>query len=120
MSACLGGSVIVRVLEGSGRVGVEEESGRSVEGMDGRFGEDMVGVRAFDGMVKVGGDGGRGEIVGVEGGAIGVVYLEVMGKSLWSASLMEMSAVESTVTMLPALLLISELSVSNRGEGELE
>ena len=120
MSACLGGSVIVRVLEGSGRVGVGEERGRSVEGMEGRLGEDMVGVRAFDGMVKVGGDGGRGEIVGVEGGAIGVVDLEVMGKSLWSASLMEMSAVESTVTMLPALLLISELSVSNRGEGELE
>ena len=46
--------MIVRVLEGSGRVGVEEENGRSVEGMDRRFGEDMVGVRAFDGMVKVG------------------------------------------------------------------
>ena len=46
--------MIVRVLEGSGRVGVEEESGRSVEGLDGRFGEDMVGVRALDGMVKVG------------------------------------------------------------------
>ena len=59
-------------------------------------------------------------MVGVDGGAAGVVDLEVMEKSLWSASLMEMSAVESTVTMLPALLLISELSVSNRGEGELE
>ena len=46
--------MIVRVLEGSGIVGVEEESGRSFEGLDGRFGEDMVGVRALDGMVKVG------------------------------------------------------------------
>ena len=46
--------MIVRVLEGSGRVGVEEERGRSVEGLEGRLGEDMVGVRAFDGMVKVG------------------------------------------------------------------
>ena len=59
-------------------------------------------------------------MVGVEGGATGVVDLEVMDKSLWSASLMDMSSVESTVTMFPALLLISELSVSNRGEGELE
>ena len=101
---------MVRFLEGSGRVGVEDERVRSVEGLEGRLGEDMVGVRAVDGMVKVGGVGGRGEMVGVEGGAIGVVDLEVM----------EMSAVESTVTMFPALLLISELSVSNRGEGELE
>ena len=54
LSACLGGLVIVRVLEGSGRVGVEDESGRSVDGLDGRFGEDLVGVRALDGMVKVG------------------------------------------------------------------
>ena len=46
--------MIVRVLEGSGRVGVGEESGRSVDGLDGRFGEDMVGERALDGMVKVG------------------------------------------------------------------
>ena len=111
---------MVRFLERSGRVGVGEERGRSVEGLEGRLGEDMVGVRAVDGMVKVGGVGGRGEMVGVEGGAIGVVDLEVMEKSLWSASLMEMSAVESTVTIFPALLLISELSVSNRGEGELE
>ena len=59
-------------------------------------------------------------MVGVEGGATGVVDLEVMEKSLWSASLMDMSSGESTVTMFPALLLISELSVSNRGEGELE
>ena len=50
LSACLGGS-IVRV---SGMVGFEEESGRSSEGMDGRLGEDMVGVRVLDGMVKVG------------------------------------------------------------------
>ena len=88
--------------------------------MEGRLGEDMVGVRAFDGMVKVGGGGGRGEIVGVEGGAIGVVDLEVMEKSLWSASLMDMSSVESTVTTFPALLSISKLSVSNMGDGELE
>ena len=112
--------MIVRVLEGSGRVGVEDESGRSVDGVDGRLGEDMVGVRAVDGMVKVGGVGGRGEMVGVEGGAIGVEDLEVMEKSLWSASLMDMSSVESTVTMFPSLLLISELSVSNWGEGEFE
>ena len=59
-------------------------------------------------------------MVGVEGGATGVADLEVMEKSLWSASLMDMSLGESTVTMFPALLLISELSVSNRGEGELE
>ena len=44
--------MIVRVLEGSGRVGVEEE--RSVDGLDGRFGEDMVGVIAVEGMVRVG------------------------------------------------------------------
>ena len=59
-------------------------------------------------------------MVGVEGGATGVVDLEVMEKSLWSASLMDMSSVESTVTTFPALLSISKLSVSNRGEGELE
>ena len=46
--------MIVRVLEGSGMVGFEEESGRSLEGLDGRLGEDMVGVRVLDGMVKVG------------------------------------------------------------------
>ena len=112
--------MIVRVLEGSGTVGVEDESGRSVDGLDGRLGEDMVGVTAFDGMVRVGGVGGRGEMVGVEGGATGVADLEVMEKSLWSASLMDMSSVESTVTMFPSLLLISELSVSNWGEGEFE
>ena len=53
LSACFGGS-IVRVLEGSGMVRFEEESGRSLEGLDGRLGEDMVGVRVLDGMVKVG------------------------------------------------------------------
>ena len=112
--------MIVRVLEGSGRVGVEDESVRSVDGVDGRLGEDMVGVGASDGMVKVGLGGGKGEKrVGVDGGAAGVVDLELMEKSLWSASLMDMSSVESTVTMFP-ILLISELSVSNRGEGELE
>ena len=46
--------MIVRVLEGSGIVGVEGESGRSVEGLDGRFGEDMVGVIVLVGMVKGG------------------------------------------------------------------
>ena len=59
-------------------------------------------------------------MVGVDGGAAGVVDLEVMDKSLWSASLMDMSSVESTVTTFPALLSISKLSVSNMGEGELE
>ena len=73
---------MVRVLERSGRVGVGEERGRSVEGLEGRPGEDRVGVRAFDGIVKVGGVGGRGEMVGVEGGAIGVEDLEVMEESL--------------------------------------
>ena len=62
---------MVRVLEGSGRVGVGVDGGRSVEGPEGRLGEDMVGVTAFDGMVRVGGVGGRGEMVGVEGGATG-------------------------------------------------
>ena len=100
--------MIVKVLEGSGRVGVEDESGRSVDGLDGRLGEDMVGVTAFDGMVRVGGVGGRGEMVGVEGGATGVADLELMEKSIWSASLMDISSVESTVTILPSLLLISE------------
>ena len=120
LSAWLGGLVIVRVLEGSGTVGVEDESGRSVVGVDGRLGEDMVGVTAFDGMVRVGGVGGRGEMVGDEGGATGVADLELMEKSIWSASLMDISSVESTVTMFPSLLLISELSVSNWGEGDLE
>ena len=111
---------MVRVLEGSGRVGVGVDGGRSVEGLEGRLGEDMVGVTAFDGMVRVGGVGGRGEMVGDEGGATGVADLELMEKSLWSASLMDISSVESTVTMFPSLLLISELSVSNWGEGDLE
>ena len=111
---------MVRVLEGSGRVGVGVDGGRSVEGLEGRLGEDMVGVTALDGMVRVGGVGGRGEIVGDEGGATGVADLELMEKSLWSASLMDISSVESTVTILPSLLLISELSVSNMGEGDLE
>ena len=100
--------MIVKVLEGSGRVGVEDESVRSVVGVDGRLGEDMVGVTAFDGMVRVGGVGGRGEMVGDEGGATGVADLELMEKSIWSASLMDISSVESTVTILPSLLLISE------------
>ena len=111
---------MVRVLEGSDRVGVGVDVGRSVEGPEGRLGEDMVGVTAFDGMVRVGGVGGRGEMIGDEGGATGVADLELMEKSLWSASLMDMSLGESTVTMFPALLLIRELSVSNGGEGELE
>ena len=111
---------MVRVLEGSDRVGVGVDGGRSVEGPEGRLGEDMVGVTAFDGMVRVGGVGGRGEMVGDEGGATGVADLEMMEKSLWSASLMDISSVESTVTMFPSLLLISELSVSNWGEGEFE
>ena len=46
--------MIVKVLEGSGKVRVEEERVRSVDGVDGRLGVDMVGVRAVDGMVKVG------------------------------------------------------------------
>ena len=46
--------MIVRVLEGSGMVRFEEESGRSFDGLDGRLGEDMVGVRVWDGIVKVG------------------------------------------------------------------
>ena len=98
--------MIVRVLEGSGMVGFEEESGRSFEGLDGRLGEDMVGVRVLDGMVKVGWGGGRGEMVGLDGGAAGVVDLALMEKSLLSASLMDVSSVESTVTTFPALLSI--------------
>ena len=113
--------MIVRVSEGSGRVGVEDESGRSVDGLDGRLGEDMVGVRALDGMVKVGLGAGKGEKrVGVDGGAAGVVDLELMEKSLLSASLMDTSSGESTVTTFPALLSIRILSVSNMGDGELE
>ena len=69
---------MVRVLEGSGRVGVGVDGGRSVEGLEGRLGEDMVGVTAFDGMVRVGGVGGRGEMVGVEGGATGVADLDLL------------------------------------------
>ena len=113
--------MIVKVLEGSGRVGVEDESVRSVDGVDGRLGEDMVGVRALDGMVKVGLGAGKGEKrVGVDGGAAGVVGLELMEKSLLSASLMDVSSGESTVTTFPALLSIRILSVSNMGDGELE
>ena len=113
--------MIVKVLEGSGKVGVEEESVRSVDGVDGRLGEDMVGVRALDGMVKVGLGAGKGEKrVGVDGGAAGVVGLELMEKSLLSASLMDVSSGESTVTTFSALLSIRILSVSNMGDGELE
>ena len=115
---------MVRVLEGSGRVGVGVNGGRSMEGPEVMVrvleGSDMVGVTALDGMVRVDGVGGRGEMVGDEGGATGVADLELMEKSLWSASLMDISSVESTVTMFPSLLLISELSVSNWGEGDLE
>ena len=113
--------MIVRVLEGLGRFGVEDESGRSVDGVDGRLGEDMVGVRALDGMVKVGLGAGKGEKrVGDDGGAAGVVGLELMDKSLLSASLMDVSSGESTVTTFSALLSIRILSVSNMGDGELE
>ena len=115
---------MVRVLEGSDGVGVGVDGGRSMEGPEVMVrvleGSDMVGVTALDGMVRVDGVGGRGEMVGDEGGATGVADLELMEKSLWSASLMDMSSVESTVTMFPSLLLISELSVSNWGEGDLE
>ena len=121
--------MIVRVLEGSGRVGVEDESGRSVVGVDGRLGEDMVGVRASDGIVKVGLGGGKGEKrVGVDGGAAGVVDLGLMETSLLSASLMDVlsaslmdvSSGESTVMTFSALLSIRVLSVSKMGDGELE
>ena len=113
--------MIVKVLEGSGRVGVEDESVRSVVGVDGRLGEDMVGVRALDGMVKVGLGAGKGEKrVGDDGGAAGVVDLGLMETSLLSASLMDVSSGESAVTTFPALLSIRILSVSNMGDGELE
>ena len=121
--------MIVRVLEGSGTVGVEDESGRSVVGVDGRLGEDMVGVRASDGIVKVGLGGGKGEKrVGVDGGAAGVVYVGLIETSLLSASLMDVlsaslmdvSSGESTVMTFSALLSIRILSVSNIGDGELE
>ena len=113
--------MIVRVLEGSGTVGVEDESGRSVVGVDGRLGEDMVGVRASDGIVKVGLGGGKGEKrVGVDGGAAGVVDLGLMETSLLSASLMDVLSDESTVTTFSALLSNRILSVSNMGDGELE
>ena len=116
--------MIVRVLE-VGRVGVEDESGRSVDGVDGRLGEDMVGVGASDGMVKVplgmvkvGLGGGKGEKrVGVDGGAAGVGLMET---SLLSASLMDVSSGESTVMTFSALLSNRILSVSNMGDGELE
>ena len=121
--------MIVKVLEGSGKVGVEDESGRSVDGVDGRLGEDMVGVRALDGMVKVGLGAGKGEKrVGDDGGAAGVVDLGLMETSLLSASLMDVlsaslmdvSSGESTVMTFSALLSIRILSVSNIGDGELE
>ena len=113
--------MIVRVLEGSGKVGVEEESVRSVDGVDGRLGEDMVGVRAVDGMVKVGLGAGKGEKrVGDDGGAAGVVGLGLMETSLLSASLMDVSSGESTVMTFSALLSNRILSVSNMGDGELE
>ena len=116
--------MIVRVLE-VGRVGVEDESGRSVDGVEGRLGEDMVGVGASDGMVKVplgmvkvGLGGGKGENrVGVDGGAAGVGLMET---SLLSASLMDVSSGESTVMTSSALLSNRILSVSNMGDGELE
>ena len=115
---------MVRVLEGLDGVGVGVDGGRSMEGPEVMVrvleGSDMVGVTALDGMVRVDGVGGRGEMVGDEGGATGVADLELMEKSIWSASLMDISSVESTVTMFPSLLLISELSVSNWGEGDLE
>ena len=115
---------MVRVSEGSDGVGVGVDGGRSMEGPEVMVrvlkGSDMVGVTALDGMVRVDGVGGRGEMVGDEGGATGVADLELMEKSIWSASLMDISSVESTVTILPSLLLISELSVSNMGEGDLE
>ena len=128
MSACLVGLVIVRALEGSGKVGVEDESGRSVDGVDGRLGEDIVGVGASDGMVKVplgmvkvGLGGGKGEKrVGVDGGAAGVVDLGLMETSILSASLMDVLSGESTVTTSSALLSNRILSVSNMGDGELE
>ena len=113
--------MIVKVLEGSGKVGVEEESVRSVDGVDGRLGVDMVGVRVLDGTVKVGLGAGKGEKrVGDDGGAAGVVGLGLMETSLLSASLMDVSSGESTVTTFSALLSIRILSVSNMGDGELE
>ena len=105
-----GPEVMVRVLERSDGVGVGVDGGRSMEGpevMVRVLESDMVGVTALDGMVRVDGVGGRGEMVGDEGGATGVADLELMEKSIWSASLME-SSVESTVTILPSSLLISE------------
>ena len=121
--------MIVKVLEGSGKVRVEEERVRSVDGVDGRLGVDMVGVRAVDGMVKVGLGAGKGEKrVGDDGGAAGVVGLGLMETSLLSASLMEVlsaslmdvSSGESTVMTFSALLSIRVLSVSKMGDGVLE
>ena len=121
--------MIVKVLEGSGKVKVEEERVRSVDGVDGRLGVDMVGVRAVDGMVKVGLGAGKGEKrVGDDGGAAGVVGLGLMETSLLSASLMDVlsaslmdvSSGESTVMTFSALLSIRVLSVSKMGDGELE
>ena len=45
-------------------------------------------------------------MVGLDGGAAGVVDLALMEKSLLSASLMDVSSVESTVTTFPVLLSI--------------
>ena len=45
-------------------------------------------------------------MVGLDGGAAGVVDLALMEKLLLSASLMDISSVESTVTTFPALLSI--------------
>ena len=121
--------MIVKVLEGSGKVRVEEERVRSVDGVDGRLGVDMVGVRAVDGMVKVGLGAGKGEKrVGDDGGAAGVVGLGLMETSLLSASLMDVlsaslmdvSSGESTVMTFSALLSIRVWSVSKMGDGELE
>ena len=124
--------MFVRVLE-VGRVGVEDESGRSVDGVEGRLGEDMVRVGASHGMVKVplgmvkvGLGGGKGEKrVGVDGGAAGVGLMETSllsasSMDVLSASLMDVSSGESTVMTFSALLSNRILSVSNMGDGELE
>ena len=45
-------------------------------------------------------------MVGLDGGAAGIVDLALMEKSLLSASLMDVSSVESTVTTFSVLLSI--------------
>ena len=45
-------------------------------------------------------------MVGLDGGAAGVVDLALMEKSLLSDSLMDVSSVESTLTTFPVLLSI--------------